>query len=400
MFSGSKPAWLLGALLLLPAFRTAWADGAVKVPMTAAHWQAEGDVAFLAQEGFPQGILDVKSGSAVLKGMTFRNGTITFDTEIDPNAGGIPGIEFHRRSAASAEEFYLRPGPNCPPSDDCVQYAPVTHGVMLWDFYPEYQASAPVRDSGWNHIMLVISGRRLDVYINNEVLPSLRVEELEGDALAGGISFQGQALYANLVVTPNAVRHLSPHPAPDPSVKIPGFIRYWRISSPHTLPANHQVTPADRPSSSDSWTMIGAERGGAINVSRRYGSPVPVPGASIVWLKTAIEADRDQDQQASIGWLRAVWVFANGKLVFSGKNYYYPPDARKVPDGRLSLENGTFLLPLKRGVNQIDVALANEFPQGHSHYGWGLILKLNSPEGIRIISSRRRLGLSRKKEYK
>jgi hypothetical protein len=253
------------------------------------------------------------------------------------------------------------------------------HGFMPWDFYPEYQASAPVRETGWNHIMLVISGRRMNVYVNNEVSPSLRVGELEGDALAGGISFQGQARYANLVVNPNAVRRLSPHPASDPSAKIPGFIRYWRISSPYTLPAKHEVTLADMPPSSDLWTMIEAERGGAINVSRRYGSPVPVPGASIVWLKTAIQADRDQDQRASIGWLRAVWVFANGKLVFAGKNYYYPLDARRVPDGRLSLENGTFFLPLKEGANQIDVALANEFPQGHSHYGWGLILKLNSP---------------------
>jgi hypothetical protein len=257
-----------------------------------------------------------------------------------------------------------------------VQYAPVTHGVMLWDFYPEYQASAPVRETGWNHIRLVISGRRMNVYINHEVSPSLRVGELEGDTLAGGISFQGQALYANLVVTPNAVDGLSP--SPDPSAKIPGLIRDWRLSPSYALPPNREVTISDMPSSSSSWPMIVAERSGAINLSRRYGSPVPVPGASIAWLKTTIESDRDQDRQVSIGWLRAVWVFANGKLVFTGTNYYYPPSARKVPDGRLSLKNGAFLLPLKRGANQIAVALADEFPQGHSHYGWGLMLKLDS----------------------
>jgi len=378
------PLRLAFALLLLLAFRTAWAGEPVKVPMTAAHWQAEGDVAFAAQEGFPEGILDVKSGNAVLKGMTFRNGTIDFDTKIDPNATGIPGIEFHRQDAASAEEFYLRPGPDCPPSDDCVQYAPVTHGVMLWDFYPEYQASAPVRETGWNHVRLVIFGRRMDVYINHELSPSLRLGELEGDTLAGGISFQGQALFADLVVTSNAVDGLSP--SPDPSAKIPGLIRIWRVSPPYTLQANHEPTISDMPPSSRSWKAIKAERGGAINLSRRYGSPVPMPGASIAWLKTTIDSDRDQDQQVSIGWLRAVWVFANGKLVFAGRNYYYPPSARKVPDGRLSLENGAFLLPLKRGANQIVVALADEFPQGHSHYGWGLVLKLDSPTGIRITA--------------
>jgi hypothetical protein len=377
----------LGLPLLL-AFRTMWAGEPANVPMTAAYWRAEGNVTFLAHEGFPQGILDVKSGSAVLQGMNFRNGTIAFDTEIDPNATGIPSIEFRRRDTASAEEFYLRPGPDCPPSDDCVQYAPVTRGVMLWDFYPDYQASAPVRETGWNHIRLVISGRRMDVYINDELRPSLKVGELEGDTLAGGISFQGQALFANLVVTPNAVDGLSPYPASDPSAKIPGLIRYWQVSQPSTLQAGHELTISDMPSSSHPWKMIEAERGGAINLSRRYGSPVSVPAASIAWLKTTIQSDRNQDKQASIGWLRAVWVFANGKLVFAGKNYYYPSNARRIPDGRLSLENGAFVLPLRKGANEIAVGLSNDFPQGHSHYGWGLKLKLNSLTGLRLTAGK------------
>lgn len=101
-------------LLLLTAFPMAWAGEPVNVPMTAAHWRAVGDTAFVTHEGFPEGILEVKSGSAVLRGANFHNGTIAFDMEIDPNASGIPSIEFHRRDAASAEEFYLRPGPDCP----------------------------------------------------------------------------------------------------------------------------------------------------------------------------------------------------------------------------------------------------------------------------------------------
>lgn len=373
-------------LLLLAALPMAWAGEPVNVPMTAAHWRADGDTAFLAHEGFPEGILDVKSGSAVLRGANFHNGTIAFDMEIDPNASGIPSIEFHRQDTASAEEFYLRPGPDCPPSDDCVQYAPVTHGVMLWDFYPEYQASAPVRATGWNHVRLVISGRRMDVYINHQLAPCLRVGELEGDTSAGGISLQGQALFANLVLTPGAVDGLPPYPARDPSAKDPGLIRHWLLSPPYRLPANHAVAIADMPSSAHAWKPIAAERGGAINLSRRYGSPAPVPAASVVWLKTTIDSSRERDEQVAIGWLRAVWVFANGKPVFAGENYYYPPAARRVPDGRLSLQNGTFRLPLKKGANQIAVALSNDFPQGHAHYGWGLVLKLHSPGGLKLAA--------------
>jgi hypothetical protein len=68
----------------------------------------------------------------------------------------------------------------------------------------------------------------------------------------------------------------------------------------------------------------------------------------------------------------------NGERVFADKNLFMPASARKPPDGRLSLENGSFVLPLKAGDNEIAVALANNF------YGWGLILRLDDLEGIQL----------------
>lgn len=50
-------------------------------------------------------------------------------------------------------------------------------------------------------------------------------------------------------------------------------------------------------------------------------------------------------------------VFVNGSLITSGKNFYYPESGRRDPDGRLSLQNGSFLIPLHRGHNEIMVAL-------------------------------------------
>ena len=50
----------------------------------------------------------------------------------------------------------------------------------------------------------------------------------------------------------------------------------------------------------------------------------------------------------------------------------------KPPEGRLSLDNGSFVLPLKTGDNEIAVAVANNF------YGWGLILRLEDLEGLRL----------------
>ena len=85
---------------------------------------------------------------------------------------------------------------------------------------------------------------------------------------------------------------------------------------------------------------------------------------AVAWLKTNVDSDSTQTKHVSIGWAREIWVFVNGKLVFADKNLYQPPAARKTPDGRLSLENGSFDLPLQKGKNEIAIALADNF------YGW------------------------------
>ena len=47
------------------------------------------------------------------------------------------------------------------------------------------------------------------------------------------------------------------------------------------------------------------------------------------------------------------------------KTYLNSEGARKFPDGRCSLENGAFTLPLEAGDNEVAVAIANNF------FGWG-----------------------------
>jgi hypothetical protein len=56
------------------------------------------------------------------------------------------------------------------------------------------------------------------------------------------------------------------------------------------------------------------------------------------------------------------------------------------PDGRLSLENGAFDLPLQKGRNEVVVALANNF------YGWGLEMRMDNLKGIKLANDRSVLG--------
>ena len=81
-----------------------------------------------------------------------------------------------------------------------------------------------------------------------------------------------------------------------------------------------------------------------------------------------------------IGWTRELWVFVNGKLVFAGKNSFDSEGARKYPDGRCSLENAAFTSPLEAGDNEVAVAIANNF------FGWGMMLRLADPEGVRLAA--------------
>lgn len=363
------------SLLLQPAV----AAQPTKIAMSADRWQQKGNVEFAQMEGFPLGLIRVNSGSAALNGLNFGDGTIEFD--ISPIGEDIPGIRFRRRDDHTAEEFYLRPGPNCPASNDCVQYAPVTHGLMLWDIYPEYQTQAPVRTDGWNHIKLVMSKRRMDVFINGAASPTLVVDRLAGDALEGGLQLEGPAIFANLTVSPDAIDSLSAEPAAKDEDH--NLVRNWQISAEATLPEGKIPAFADAPAGSP-WDTITAERSGLVNLSRKYGSPTERAVSAVAWLRARVESDQPQTKHVSIGWARAIWVFVNGELIFADKNFYYPPSARRNPDGRLALENGSFDLPLQKGANEVVIALSNEFPGSASHWGWGLKLRFDDLDGIGI----------------
>lgn len=360
-------------LSALPIARSA---DPITIAMTPDHWQTKENAEFLRELGYFHGLMRLNTGKAVLNDVTFGDGTIEFD--VNTIGRGMPGIAFREHDENNFELLYLRPDPNCPAWRACIQYAPQTHGVLLWDFYPQYENRAPLRENGWNHIKMVISGRRLNVFVNDAPLPNLQVGRLEGDALQGGLHLQGPATFANLVITPGAVEGLSPEPAADPTGRDRGIVRNWSMSAVSALAPGKEPIYHEMPGASQSWKTITAERNGLVNLSRQYGRPVPQPNRALAWLKTTVTSDRNQMQKLDIGWTREVWVFVNGKPVFADKNLFELEGARKFPDARCSLENGSFTVPLEAGENEIVVAIANNY------FGWGMMLRLADPEGVRL----------------
>ena len=360
----------------LPALPLAQGAAPMTVRMTAEQWQAKENAEFLRQQGFLYGLMRLNSGSAELKGVTFGDGTIEFD--VNTIGRGAPGIAFRQQDEGNFELLYLRPDPACPAFRACVQYTPQTHGVLLWDLFPQYQARAPLREIGWNHIKMVVSGRRMKVFVNDAPWPTLEVGSLEGDAMKGGLRLQGPGTFANMVITPDAVDGLSTEAAKDPTDGDGGLVRNWQLSAVAPLASGKDPMYSEMPGASQEWKTIRTERGGLANLSRVYGLPVREPNRGVAWLKTTITSDRKQAKKVEIGWTRELWVFVNGKLVFADKNLYDLEASRKFPDGRCSLENGAFTLPLDEGNNEVAVAVANNF------YGWGLMVRLDDPDGVHL----------------
>lgn len=362
-------------------------DGSVQIPLATELWQVQGDVQFTRKEGFPRGIMTLSGAdpklSALLKGFSFGNGTIEFDTRSSSKDGEV-SVAF-RKTEASTETFYVRVSPDCAASQDCLQYTPVTHTRGMWDMFIQYQRPAPFVEDRWNHIKMVVSGRRMNVYVNREVTPSLSVGRLQGDALVGALSLRGPATYANLVVKPDAVEGLPPEPEADPTASDQRYLRTWEVAPATRLDEGAEPKITDVPPASAAWATMHAEDFGLMNLTRHNDAHLDDHTRPLIgWLKTTVQSDHDQTQHVSIGFLREVWVFVNGKLVYADKNLYQAPGQRKDPDGRLSIENGSFDLPLRKGTNHVVVAIRSNTPEMQDRYGWGIEMRLEDLKGVTI----------------
>jgi hypothetical protein len=356
------------------------------IPMTSGHWRpvsGKPDVHYVTQEGFPDGIIVLKSGDLALNDFTFRDGTIDFDMK--PLAEDIPGIRFRQRDPENGEEFYIRSLPDCRAENDCIQYSPVINGFLLWDVYPEYQSRAPVLPAGWNHVRLVVSGKRMNVFINDSIQPTLSVGELLGDTQAGGLELHGPAAFANLTVSAGKTDGLSPVPLPDSMGNSLGIVHDWLLGPLTPLHYGSPPTYAERPHDSAAWKRLHSERFGILNLNRQFhASKEP---AALTWVMTSIDSDQDQIKQISLGWLGQAWIFVNGALITSGKNFYYPDSERRFPDGRLSLQNGSFPVPLRRGHNEIVIAVydsVHDDGSARTKYGWGLAMRYDDVRGLSV----------------
>jgi hypothetical protein len=130
----------------------------------------------------------------------------------------------------------------------------------------------------------------------------------------------------------------------------------------------------DFPGESAQWTPVQTEHRALLNLTRLFGSPTP-EGRRLAWVKATLTSDRAQQRRLDFGFSDEVWIFVNGQFLYTDTNYYGTP-GMKEPGGRATIENASVDLPLVEGENELLIGITNYF------YGWGLIARLDSNEGI------------------
>jgi hypothetical protein len=98
----------------------------------------------------------------------------------------------------------------------------------------------------------------------------------------------------------------------------------------------------------------------------------PQPGMQVVYARTRIESDRDQVKKLLIGYSDDVSVFLNGKILFRGRSAQNFRDPGFL--GIVNPENDAVFLPLKKGANELVLALSE------LGGGWGFVCRLEEPE--------------------
>jgi hypothetical protein len=360
----------------------------IKIPMQPAYWEYDTVTTEFVNYKNIEAVRgkNGKSYQIFLKNHIFTNGTIEFDVEL--SGMGFPGINFRMsEDKKNADNFYIRSfGPVSPFTRTTLQYAAVMDGMSIWDLSVEYQSGATIYQDKWNHVKLVISGKQMKAYVNDMSTPALIVPELESWRDSGSISLTGNVTYANLVIKPNATEGLSADAGYISTYNDTRYLRKWLVSPPvdfdfgkdvvMLLPSMYgTLNRSSLPDSATQWSPIKAEGRGIINLSRIYGHKEKDARRG-AWLKTTIESDRDRDEILHLGFSDEVWVFINGQILYVDKNYFGTPEAKDR--GRCTIENSTIKLPLKKGKNEILIALANYF------YGWGIIARLDDTDGVEI----------------
>jgi sugar lactone lactonase YvrE len=310
-------------------------------------------------------------GSAYLPNIAFTNGIIEFDLALD-GSRGYPGITFRATSQTAYEHLYIRPHAGL--RNDGMQYAPAFGPGSDWQLYngPGYTTAVEMPAGEWIHIRVEIQGRRARVFYGGGEEPTLVIDELKHEPVAGAVGIRSTrdttAHFSNFSVTKTDDLDFGPELQP---LHPRGLVTEWEISQPFKAADVDAAAYPDATSLARiAWQTVPAEPDGLLNISR-HAKRSASGEADLVFARIFLEAAEAETRRFSFGYSDFATVFLNGRPVFSGNGSY----RSRSPDyaGIISLEDALHL-PLQKGRNELMFIVVETFG------GWGLMGQDNSDD--------------------
>ena len=146
-----------------------------------------------------------KSASvAYPKALHFKDGIIELDIASPTGKAGYVGLAFRIGDAHHYETLYFRPGSSG--TINAIQYMPEKKAEFnWWDYESEkYQAKATLPLTAWFHVKVIVKGRTLTLFVNNQPKPVMTYNALDPDLKTGSVGFwlgnSASGAYKNLIV--------------------------------------------------------------------------------------------------------------------------------------------------------------------------------------------------------
>ncbi|MBO0322912.1 hypothetical protein J0X14_11445 [Muricauda sp. CAU 1633] len=324
----------------------------------------------LMHEG--QTSLMLTDGVALRSDIKLENGIIEFDMFYSDEMS-FPGIIFHREDNQNYEEFYLRPWLSGNP--DATQYSPLYNGFSGWQLYygESYAKAVELPFEQWVHFKLAIKNKLMDIYIGNVDEPTYSVE-LKRAFTNGGLGFKNAfapAYFANLKVVQTDDVVIKGTPVPEKPMT-EGTVSSWEISPAFQESAleNSYTLPTDY--ASQTYTTVPTEKTGVLNIAQYTKRQ---PGQNTVYLKLDVSSGEGQTVPFEFGFSDRIRVYLNGQLLYYASDVWQSRDYKFL--GTIGLHD-TLFLPLKKGENEIVLAVSESFG------GWGAIARFPSMSKIKI----------------
>jgi hypothetical protein len=369
--------------LLFESVADAQTSPPLSVPADSSRWDLQGQAKASEYQGRKSLFLD--GGAAVLKDLEMRDGVIDVDVAT-PASRGFFGIQFRiANDGDNAEWVYLRQHKSGLP--DAMQYTPVLNTGLNWQIYngPGFTGAVDIPKDVWFHLRLEVVGAQARLYLNDMGNPVLVMNDLKSGIQKGQVALAaltGATYFSNFEIrtTPDAAwqRRLPSMP--------PGTLTQWSLSPSYDALERNLERPLQLAEiDAIRWQKVEAESPGFVVINRYRESPHPrvsfandfskrldsQPGMKVVYARTNIDSDRDQVKKLYIGYSDDVSVFLNGQILFRGRSAQNFRDPGFL--GIVSPENDAVYLPLKKGSNELMLAVSE------LGGGWGFICRLADP---------------------